>query len=95
MPKAVAKSAGYAVSQQKRKLIEQAFGWAKKICGIAQVMVRGLKKGDQLFVLTTPGYNLTPMGTPGQIRVHGTSEAKKRKKRRRKRARTGSGIAGT
>jgi hypothetical protein len=31
-------------------------------------------------VLTTPGYNLTRIGTPRQIRVHGTSEAKKREK---------------
>ena len=29
VPDAIAQKAGYAVSQQKRKLIEQGFGWAK------------------------------------------------------------------
>jgi hypothetical protein len=32
------------------------------------VMVRGLKKVDQLFVLTMAAYNLTRMRTLGQIR---------------------------
>ncbi|MEB0060411.1 hypothetical protein QN413_27225, partial [Variovorax sp. LG9.2] len=43
-----------------RKLIEQGFGWAKTVGGIRQVMVRGLKRVDHLFVLTTTAYNLTP-----------------------------------
>jgi len=72
VPDAVAESVGYALSQQKRKLIEQGFGWAKTIGGMAQVMVRGLKKVDQMFVLTMAGYNLTRMRTLGQIRVQGT-----------------------
>ncbi len=55
VPDAVAESATYAISQEKCKLIEQGFGWAKTIGGIAQVMVRGLKKVDQLFVLTISG----------------------------------------
>lgn len=38
---------------------------------MAQVMVRGLKKVDQLYVLTMTGYNLTHMRTLGQIRVQG------------------------
>jgi hypothetical protein len=37
----IAASEGYAVSQQKRKLIEQGFGWGKLIGPIRQVMVRG------------------------------------------------------
>ena len=72
VPDAVAESVGYALSQQKRKLIEQGFGWAKTIGGMAQVMVRGLKRVDQMFVLTMAGYNLTRMRTLGQIRVQGT-----------------------
>jgi hypothetical protein len=67
-PDNVAKSEGYAISQQKRKLIEQGFGWAKLVGPIRQVMVRGLKKVDQLFVLTMAAYNLTRMRTLGQIR---------------------------
>lgn len=68
VPDSIANSDGYAISQQKRKLIEQGFGWAKLVGPIRQVMVRGLKKVDQLFVLTMAAYNLTRMRTLGQIR---------------------------
>ena len=34
VPDAIAKTDGYAISQQKRKLIEQGFGWAKTVGGI-------------------------------------------------------------
>jgi IS5 family transposase len=69
VPEHIASSDGYANSQQKRKLIEQGFGWAKLIGPIRQVMVRGLKKVDQLFVLTMTAYNLTRMRTLGQVRA--------------------------
>lgn len=68
VPDEIAKSDGYAISQQKRKLIEQGFGWAKFIGPIRQVMVRGLKRVDQMFVLTMTAYNLIRMRTLGQIR---------------------------
>lgn len=68
VPDDIASSDGYAISQQKRKLIEQGFGWAKTVGAIRQVMVRGLKKVDQMFVLTMAAYNLTRMRTLGQIR---------------------------
>jgi hypothetical protein len=61
VPDAIAASEGYALSQRKRKLIEQGFGWAKTVGGIRQVMVRGLKRVDHLFVLTMTAYNLTRM----------------------------------
>lgn len=51
--------AGYAVSQRKRKRIEQCFGWGKLIGPIRQVMVQGLDKVDQLLTLTMTAYNLT------------------------------------
>ena len=70
VPDDIAASEGYAISQQKRKLIEQGFGWAKFIGPIRQVMVRGLTKVSQLFVLTMAAYNLTRMRTLGQIRLH-------------------------
>ncbi len=68
VPDAIAASEGYALSQRKRKLIEQGFGWAKTVGGIRQVMVRGLKRVDHLFVLTMTAYNLTRMRSLGQIR---------------------------
>jgi transposase len=72
VPEHIAASDGYVISQQKRKLIEQGFGWAKFIGPIHQVMVRGLRKVDQLFVLTMAAYNLTRMRTLEQIRLQTT-----------------------
>jgi hypothetical protein len=71
VPDEIAQTAGYAVSQQKRKLIEQGFGWAKTVGPIRQLMVRGLERVDQLFVLTMAAYNLTRMRTLGQMRLPG------------------------
>jgi len=71
VPDAIAQSEGYAISQQKRKLIEQGFGWAKTVGRIRQVMVRGLERVDQMFVLTMAAYNLTRMRTLGHIRLQG------------------------
>jgi hypothetical protein len=69
VPDAIAASEGYAISVQKRKLIEQGFGWAKTVGRMRQVMVRGLKRVDQMFVLTMAAYNLTRMRTLGEIRL--------------------------
>jgi Transposase DDE domain len=49
---------GYAVSQQKRKRIEEPFGWGKTIGGLARPMLRGVKKLGFEFTLTMAGYNL-------------------------------------
>ena len=32
------------MSQRKRKLVEEAFGWGKTIAGLAKVKVRGLAR---------------------------------------------------
>lgn len=71
VPDEIASSEGYALSQRKRKLIEQGFGWAKFVGPIRQVMVRGIKKVDQIFVLTMAVYNLVRMRTLGEIRQAG------------------------
>ena len=71
VPDDIAMTKGYAMSQRKRKLIEQGFGWAKFVGPIRQVMVRGLKKVDQLFVLTMAAYNLTRMRTLAELRPEG------------------------
>lgn len=69
VPQHIADSVGYAISMNKRKLIEQGFGWAKTIGRMRQVMVRGLKRVDQMFVLTMAAYNLTRMRSLGQLRL--------------------------
>jgi len=68
VPDEIAQTEGYAMSQRKRKLIEQGFGWAKTVGGIRQVMVRGLKRVDQMFVLTMAAYNLVRMRGLAQVR---------------------------
>lgn len=69
VPAEIATSEGYAISQSKRKLIEQGFGWAKLIGNIRQVMVRGLANVDQIFVLNMAAYNLVRMRTLGKLRL--------------------------
>jgi transposase len=69
VPDEIATKLGYGISQKKRKLIEQGFGWAKAVGNIRQVMVRGIERVDQMFVLTMAAYNLTRMRTLGQIRL--------------------------
>jgi transposase len=49
---------GYAVSQQKRKRIEEPFGWGKTIGGLARPMLRGIGKLGFKFTLTMASYNL-------------------------------------
>src|SRR4249919_4152207 len=49
---------GYLVSQQKRKRIEEPFGWGKTIGGLARPMLRGVKKLDFEFIWTMAAYYL-------------------------------------
>lgn len=49
---------GYAKSQRNRKRIEEAFGWAKTIGGIAQTVYRGLERVRARFILTMAANNL-------------------------------------
>jgi len=50
--------AGYEVSQRKRKLVEEAFGWGKTIAGMAKVKVRGLPRVRYAFTFAMAAYNL-------------------------------------
>ena len=59
---------GYAMSLRARKRIEQCFGWGKTVGPLAQVMVRGLDKVDQLLTLTMAAYNLTRLRTLAELR---------------------------
>ena len=71
----IAASDGYAISQTKRKLIEQGFGWAKLTGSIRQVMVRGLEKVDQVFMLNMAASNLVRMRTLGELCLQGRGTA--------------------
>ena len=50
--------AGYAVSQRKRKRIEESFGWMKIIGMLKKVKLRGLEKVGWLFTFVAAAYNL-------------------------------------
>jgi transposase len=50
--------AGYAISQQKRKRVEQSFGWMKMIGLLKKVKLRGLRKVSWWFTLVGAAYNL-------------------------------------
>jgi IS5 family transposase len=67
----VAQHEGYRVSLQCRKRIEQGFGWAKTIGRVRQVMIRGLQKVGQMFVLNMAAYNLVRMRSLGQVHLQG------------------------
>ena len=49
---------GYAVSQQKRKRVEEIFGWMKTVGGMRKLRHRGLHLVGWMFTLTAAAYNL-------------------------------------
>lgn len=52
---------GYARSQQKRKLVEQGFGWSKVIGLLRQLRHRGLERVGWIVSFTNAAYNLVRM----------------------------------
>jgi transposase len=54
---------GYALSQQKRKLIEQVFGWMKTVGGLRRLRHRGGERVDWIVTFTAAAYNLTRLRT--------------------------------
>jgi transposase len=50
--------AGYAISQQKRKRVEQSFGWMKVIGMLRKVKLRGREKVSWWFTYVGAAYNL-------------------------------------
>jgi len=55
--------AGYAISQQKRKLIEQVFGWMKTVGGLRKLRHRGGELVDWIVTFTAAAYNLIRLRT--------------------------------
>ncbi len=51
----------YAASQRIRRRLEEAFGWAKTIAGLAKVKLRGLPRVRFKFTLAMAAYNLIRM----------------------------------
>jgi transposase len=56
---------GFGRSQQKRKLVEQVFGWIKASAGLRRTKLRGRRRVDWMFRLAAAAYNLIRMRTLG------------------------------
>ena len=54
---------GYAISQRKRKLIEQVFGWMKTIGGLRKLRHRGGELVDWILTFSAAAYNLIRLRT--------------------------------
>jgi IS5 family transposase len=52
---------GYAISQQKRKRIEEIFGWLKTIAGLRKTRHRGVARVSWMFTFALAAYNLVRM----------------------------------
>ncbi len=50
--------AGYAVSQQARKRVEEPFGWIKTIAGGRKLRHKGRQRNRAWFLITAASYNL-------------------------------------
>ena len=49
---------GYAISQRKRKRVEECFGWLKTIALLRKVRHRGIFKVGWVFTFAAAAYNL-------------------------------------
>ena len=61
--------AGYALSQKKRKRIEESFGWLKTVALLRKVRHRGIFKVGWVFTFAAAAYNLVRMRTLGRLTV--------------------------
>jgi hypothetical protein len=52
---------GYAISQQKRKRVEEIFGWMKTVGGMRKLRHRGLQLVGWMFTFAAAAYNLVRM----------------------------------
>jgi transposase len=52
---------GYAISQRKRKRIEEIFGWLKTVAGLRKTRHRGVTRVGWMFTFALAAYNLVRM----------------------------------
>lgn len=61
--------AGYRISQQRRKIVEEVFGWMKTVGGQKKTKYRGLWRVGWMFTFAAAAYNLVRMRTLATIAV--------------------------
>jgi IS5 family transposase len=49
---------GYLLSQRRRKVVEEPFGWMKDVGGLRKLLHRGLAKVKAVFTLACAAFNL-------------------------------------
>ena len=54
---------GYEISQRRRKVVEEPFGWMKDRGGLRKLVHRGIRKVEGVFILTCAAFNLVRMCT--------------------------------
>jgi transposase len=59
--------AGYTISQQKRKRVEEIFGWKKTVGLLRKVRHRGVALVSWVFTFTAAAYNLMRMRTLAEV----------------------------
>jgi transposase len=59
--------AGYALSQRKRKRVEEIFGWIKTVGLMRQTRHRGLARVGWMFTFTAAAYNLVRIRNLGAV----------------------------
>ncbi|HEX8813720.1 MAG TPA: IS5 family transposase [Terracidiphilus sp.] len=52
---------GYAISQNRRKRIEEIFGWLKTVAGLRKTRHRGVARVEWMFTFALAAYNLVRM----------------------------------
>jgi len=52
---------GFGQSQQRRKRVEQVFGWLKQTAGLRQMKLRGRRRVEWMFQLAAAALNLRRM----------------------------------
>ena len=55
--------AGYAISQRRRKLVEEPYGWMKTVGGLHKLRHRGQAKASAVFTFACAAYNLVRLRT--------------------------------
>jgi len=56
------RSIGYEISQRKRKLVEEIFGWKKTVGGARKTRLKGVSRNQEQSCLVAAAYNLLRMG---------------------------------
>ena len=64
LPEALARDESYQLSQRRRKVVEEVFGWMKTVACSRKLRYRGIARNQLWMTFTAAAYNLRPAGQP-------------------------------